>query len=286
MPFLVDFDPVLLNLGPVKIHWYGLMYLLAFLTFLLLGNYRARQPGSGWTEAEISDMLFYGVLGVVLGGRIGYLLFYDFAEVLKDPHRIYQIWKGGMSFHGGLIGVGLAFAWFARKTGKPYHRIADFLIPMIAPGLFFGRLGNFIGGELWGRPSDLPWAMIFPNSLERLLPADQLQAEYLAGNLNHLARHPSQLYEAILEGLVLFVIVWVYSRKPRPPLAVTGLFFVGYGVFRSTVEWFREPDRDIGFLAGDWLTMGQVLSWPLIATGAIMLIVAYRRRPDQPEISR
>ncbi len=276
MPFLVDFDPVLLSLGPVKIHWYGVMYLLGFVTFLLLANYRARKPGSGWTEAEVSDMLFYGVLGVVLGGRIGYLIFYDFAEVLKDPHRIYQIWKGGMSFHGGLIGVGLAFAWFVRKTGKPYHQVADFLIPMIAPGLFFGRIGNFIGGELWGRPSDVSWAMIFPDSLEFSYTALQLQEQYLSGSLNHLARHPSQLYEALLEGLLLFIIVWVFSRKARPPMAVTGVFLAGYGTFRSIVEWFREPDRDIGFIAGDWLTMGQVLSWPLIITGVGMLIYAYR----------
>ncbi|MFK7956475.1 MAG: prolipoprotein diacylglyceryl transferase [Lysobacterales bacterium] len=282
MPFLVNFDPVLLNLGPVKIHWYGVMYLLGFVTFMLLGNYRARQPDSGWSEAEVSDMLFYGVLGVVLGGRLGYLVFYDFAEVVKDPHRIYQIWKGGMSFHGGLIGVGLAFAWFARKTGKPYHQIADFLIPMIPPGLFFGRIGNFIGGELWGRSSDVPWAMIFPDALQTSYTAQQLQEQYLSGNLNHLARHPSQLYEALLEGLLLFVIVWMFSSKARPPMAVTGVFFIGYGVFRSIVEWFREPDRDIGFIAGDWLTMGQILSWPLIIIGIGMLIYAYRPQVNTP----
>ncbi|MEM1088803.1 MAG: prolipoprotein diacylglyceryl transferase [Pseudomonadota bacterium] len=279
MPFLVDFDPVAIQLGPLKVHWYGLMYLLGFLTFLLLGNYRARQPGSDWTEAEVSDFLFYGVLGVVLGGRIGYLLFYDLGAVVDDPHRIYQIWNGGMSFHGGLIGVGVAFAWFARKTGKPYHRIADFVIPMVAPGLLFGRIGNFIGGELWGRQSDVPWAMIFPQSITPALSPEALKAEYLAGNLNTFARHPSQLYEALLEGLVLFAIVWVYSSRRRPPLAVTGLFFVGYGVFRSAVEWFREPDRDIGFLAGGWLTMGQLLSWPLIAVGVVMLALAFRQSP-------
>ncbi|MEM9530374.1 MAG: prolipoprotein diacylglyceryl transferase [Pseudomonadota bacterium] len=275
---LVNFDPVFFSLGPLKIHWYGLMYLLGFLAFWMLGNHRAKQLQYGWTQEQVGDFLFYGVLGVVIGGRLGYLLFYDFANVLEDPRRIYQIWNGGMSFHGGFLGILAAIFYYQRKTGKAFHEISDFIIPLIPPGLFFGRVGNFIGGELWGRISDVPWAMVFPAALpDEKLTAREIEALYETGQLDHLARHPSQLYEAFLEGIVLFVIVWIYSRRIRPPLAVTGLMIAGYGVFRSIVEWFREPDRDIGFLFGNWLTMGQLLSWPLIIAGVTMLAVAYRR---------
>ncbi|MDJ0653441.1 MAG: prolipoprotein diacylglyceryl transferase [Xanthomonadales bacterium] len=279
MPYYVNFDPVAFSLGPLKIHWYGIMYLVGFICFWLLGSYRAGRPNSGWKKEEVSDFLFYGALGVILGGRLGYILFYDFANVIDDPLRILQIWKGGMSFHGGFLGVLVAMLWFARKTGRRFFQVSDFFIPMIAPGLFFGRVGNFIGGELWGRVSDAPWAMIFPRSIDvRPWNPEVIYQQYLAGQLNDQARHPSQLYEALLEGLLLFVIVWVYSSKPRPAMAVTGFFMIGYGAFRSLVEHYREPDADKGFLLGDWLTMGQLLSFPLIAAGLVMMILASRKR--------
>lgn len=278
MPYFVNFDPVALTLGPLSIHWYGIMYLVAFGCFWALASYRARQAQSGWSEVEVSDLLFYGALGVVLGGRIGYLIFYDLQYVIQDPHRIYRIWTGGMSFHGGLLGVLVACLWFARKTGRGFFQVIDFVAPLVPPGLFFGRLGNFFGGELWGRLSDAPWAMIFPKAinLPMLSPAE-LEAAYQAGVLNDQARHPSQLYEAGLEGLILFIILWLYSRSPRPTAAVSGLFLVGYGAFRAFVEYFRQPDEHIGFLAGNWLTMGMVLSVPLILAGAVIMIVAHRR---------
>lgn len=280
MPYYVDFDPVFLALGPLKIHWYGIMYLLGFLTFFLLGAYRAGQPRFGWTRDEVSDILFYGAVGVVIGGRLGYVLFYDLGNVIDDPRRIYQIWNGGMSFHGGLLGVLVAMAWFGRKTGRGFWKVADFVAPLAPPGLFFGRIGNFIGGELWGRYSDAPWAMIFPKAVT--VPGGspaELYQYYQAGLLNDQARHPSQLYEALLEGLVLFVVLWIYSSRLRPTMAVSGLFLVGYGAFRSLVELFREPDRDKGFLLGDWLTMGQALSLPLVLAGLTLIVLAYRRAP-------
>lgn len=278
MHFYVDFDPIALSLGPVSIHWYGIMYLIGFICFWALGRLRARQPRFGWTEDEVSDMLFYGALGVVIGGRLGYLLFYDFPFVLDDPHRIYQIWKGGMSFHGGLLGVLVAFVWFARRTGRSFFQVADFVAPLVPPGLFFGRIGNFIGGELWGRASDAPWAMIFPKSIDfQQWDSPALRADYESGLLDAYARHPSQLYEAGLEGLVLFFLLWWYSSKPRPMAAVSGLFLIGYGAFRAFVEYFRQPDEHLGFLAGEWLTMGMALSAPLIVAGIVIMMGAYRR---------
>ncbi len=285
MPYLVDIDPVLLDLpGPLAVHWYGIMYLLGFATFLLLGQYRARQNTNDWTPEQVSDLLFYGVLGVILGGRLGYVFFYDFQNVLADPHRIYRIWDGGMSFHGGLIGVMVVLLWFARKTNRSFFQVADFVAPLAPPGLLFGRIGNFIGGELWGRTTDAPVGVIFPSAVDMSgLPYESIQAAYQAGALNDQARHPSQLYEAGLEGLVLFIILWVYSRKPRPTMAVSGLFMVGYGVFRSIVEFYREPDDHIGFIAFDWLTMGHILSLPLILVGLGLMIAAYRNKHRHKE---
>lgn len=278
MPYFVDFDPVAFALGPVKVHWYGIMYLLGFAAFWALGVQRARRPGSAWTKEEVSDLLFYGALGVVLGGRLGYILFYDFEYVLADPHRIYQIWKGGMSFHGGLLGVLVAIAWYGRKTGRTFFQVTDFAAPLVPPGLFFGRLGNFIGGELWGRTADVPWAMIFPKAVDfERWDSPELRQQYLDGALDEFARHPSQLYEAALEGLALFAILYLYSRRPRPTMAVSGLFLIGYGAFRAFVELYREPDSHLGFLAFDWLTMGQVLSLPLIPIGLVLMVLAYRR---------
>ena len=203
-------DPVALSLGPIQIHWYGLMYLLGFSGAWWLGRLRAER--FGWTAVEVEDLLFYGAIGVIVGGRLGYSLFYDLPALIDNPLNLFKIWQGGMSFHGGLLGVVIAFGFFARATGKSYFSISDFIVPMVPVGLFFGRIGNFINGELWGKVSDVPWAMIFPNA-------------------GPLARHPSQLYEAMLEGVLLFLILWIYSAKPKPPGAVSGLFLLGYGFF-------------------------------------------------------
>jgi len=255
-----DFDPVAFSLGPLHVRWYGLMYLLAFLIGWGLGRYRVKQPNSGWTAEQMDDLVFYIALGVILGGRIGYILFYGFGNVLRDPLMLFRIWEGGMSFHGGFLGVLLAMALFARKHHKAFWATMDFVAPLIAPGLLFGRIGNFINGELWGRVTDLPWGMVFRQTGDGL------------------PRHPSQLYQAALEGLALFFIVWLFSAKPRPTMAVSGVFALSYGVFRFLVEFVRQPDPQLGYLAFGWLTMGQLLSLPLIAVGMVLLALAYRRK--------
>ncbi len=255
-----DFDPVAFSLGPLHVRWYGLMYLLGFLAGWALGRYRARRPDSGWTAAQVDDLVFYIALGVILGGRIGYVLFYGFGGLLRDPLLLFRVWEGGMSFHGGFLGVLLAMALFARKHQKPFWVTVDFIAPLIAPGILFGRLGNFINGELWGRVTDLPWGMVFRQTGD------------------NLPRHPSQLYEAALEGVALFLVVWLFSARPRPTMAVSGVFALAYGLFRFLVEFVRQPDAQLGYLAFDWLTMGQALSLPLIAVGVLLLGLAYRRR--------
>lgn len=255
-------DPVALQLGPVAIHWYGLMYLAGFLAGWWLGRVRAARPGSGWRPEEIGDLLFYLAVGVVVGGRLGYVVFYDFSRFLGDPLSLLRVWQGGMSFHGGLLGVLVAMGLYARRTGRPFFAVTDFLAPLVPPGLFAGRIGNFINGELWGGPTDLPWGMVVGGS-----------------RWGDVARHPSQLYEALLEGVVLFVILWLYSARPRPTMAVSGLFLMGYGGFRTLVEMVRVPDAHIGYLAFGWLTMGQALSIPMVVAGAILMALAYRRRP-------
>lgn len=262
-----DIDPVLLDIGPLQIHWYGTMYLIGFALAWWLGTRRARQPGAVLSEAQVADLVFYGALGAVLGGRLGYILFYNPLEYLGHPLHIFMVWEGGMSFHGGLLGVLLVLWWFGRRPGSDnskgpgFFAVADFVAPLIPPGLGFGRLGNFINGELWGAPTSLPWGMVFPNGGPE-------------------PRHPSQLYEAFLEGLVLFVVLWWFSAKPRPRRAVSGLFLLGYGGFRFLVEFVRSPDAHIGYLAFGWLTLGQVLSLPMIIFGALLLYLAYRRAPE------
>ncbi|MCH8542464.1 MAG: prolipoprotein diacylglyceryl transferase [Alcanivorax sp.] len=256
-----DIDPVAISLFGLQVHWYGLMYLVGFVGALLLCNYRAKRSGGLWNAQQVSDLVFFGAVGVILGGRIGYTLFYNFSGFLADPLTLVRLWQGGMSFHGGLIGVLLAFWLFARKSGKRYFEVADFSVPMVPLGLAAGRIGNFINGELWGRASDAPWAMVFPG--------DPLQ----------ISRHPSQLYQSMLEGVLLFVVLWLYSSRPRPMGAVTGLFGAGYGVCRIFAEFFREPDAHIGFIAFDWLTMGQLLSLPLVIIGVAMMVWAYRTQP-------
>jgi phosphatidylglycerol:prolipoprotein diacylglycerol transferase len=251
-------DPVALTIGPLQIHWYGLMYLVGFVAGWWLLMHRSRRPGSEWTREQVGDVVFYVALGVILGGRVGYVVFYNFGQFLDNPLWLFEVWTGGMSFHGGAIGVLITFALLARKFGKRYFTVADFVVPVVPIGLGAGRLGNFINGELWGRPSEMPWAMIFP--------ADRMG----------VPRHPSQLYECLLEGVVLFAVLWLYSARPRPAGAVTGLFGVGYGLSRICVEFFREPDVQLGYLAGGWLTMGMLLSIPMVVIGFAMIAWAYR----------
>lgn len=248
-------DPVAVKLGPLKIHWYGLMYLFGFLGAWFLA--RKRAPRHGWKNEEIEDLLFYSALGVVIGGRTGYMLFYNLPQLLSNPLSYFYIWEGGMSFHGGLLGVLAAMWLFGRKHTHPFWEVTDFIAPLVPIGLFFGRIGNFINAELWGKVTDLPWAMAFPGG-------------------GPLPRHPSQLYEATLEGLVLFTVLWFFSAKPRPRMAVSGLFLLLYGVFRFLVEFVRLPDPQLGYLAFDWVTMGQVLSLPMILVGASLIWLAYR----------
>lgn len=250
-------DPIAVQLGPLKVHWYGLMYLIGFAMAWGLGRLRAGRKG--FKAEEPGDMLFYIALGVILGGRVGYVLFYKFQTFLGDPLMLLRVWEGGMSFHGGLLGVILAMAWYARQTRRHFFEVADFVAPLVPPALLAGRMGNFINGELWGRPTDLPWGMVFPH-------------------VDQLARHPSMLYEAFLEGIVMFAVLWWFSSKPRPRMAVSGLFLLLYGVFRFVVEQVREPDAHLGYILGGWLSMGMLLSLPMILIGAALIAAAYRKR--------
>lgn len=254
-----QFDPVALQLGPVAIHWYGLMYLLAFAQVILLGRWCiAHRPWTNWTPKMLDDVLFYGVLGVILGGRLGYVLFYKPAEYLANPLDIIRVWEGGMSFHGGFLGVLVAMTVFAHRHQLRWLAVTDFIAPLVPLGLAAGRLGNFINGELWGRATDVPWAMVFPQASDGI------------------ARHPSQLYQFAGEGLLLFVILWGYSRKPRPLGAISSVFLIGYGFFRFLAEFAREPDAFLGLL-GLGLSMGQWLSLPMFVAGVLMLRWARRQ---------
>ena len=289
MTYLHQIDPIALSLGPLKIHWYGLMYLLAFASAWWLGRQRIRAgrlPGVDMNG--LSDLAFYGMLGVVLGGRIGYILFYSFGAFLDNPLMIFKVWEGGMSFHGGLLGVMAAALWWTRKQKMHFFDTMDFVAPLVPAGLGFGRIGNFIGAELWGKYTQGGWGVIFPstdpNVLKLGLNAAQLQAQYAAGALDKFARHPSQLYQAFLEGLVMFCVLWWYSRKPRPRYAVSGMFALLYGVFRFLVEFVRVPDEGIGYLAFGWLTMGQVLSLPLIVLGLFLFWLSRRSPTLQPVV--
>jgi phosphatidylglycerol:prolipoprotein diacylglycerol transferase len=248
-----QFNPIALQLGPVGIHWYGLMYVVAFVLFLWLGAMRSRQPQwaqAGWSRRDVEDLLFFGVIGVIIGGRLGYVLFYKPGYSASHPLEALMVWKGGMSFHGGLLGVIAAVALFARRRGRPFLAVTDFVAPCVPTGLAAGRIGNFINGELWGRAADpwLPWAMVFPQSGATF------------------PRHPSQLYQVLLEGVLLFVLLWWYARKPRGLGQVSGAFLFGYGVLRFVAEFFREPDRFLGILALG-MSMGQWLCLPMIAAG-------------------
>jgi len=259
-PMLVhpQFNPVALQLGPLGIHWYGLMYLAGFLAFLWLGRKRITTLNDPRIDTKLlDDLLFYGVLGVILGGRLGYVLFYKAGYYFSHPLEIFAVWQGGMSFHGGFLGVLVAMAWFAHKQHLRWLQLTDFIAPLVPPGLAFGRLGNFINGELWGRPADVPWAMVFPK-------------------VDNLPRHPSQLYEFALEGVLLFTLLWLYARKPRPVGAVSGLFLIGYGSLRFVVEFTREPDDFLGLLSLG-MSMGQWLSLPMVIAGVYLFVLSYRR---------
>lgn len=253
-----NIDPVAFHIFSWPVYWYGLMYLVGFVSAWLLLSFRSRNPARGFTQDQVSDLVFFAALGAIIGGRLGYMLFYDFNNMVSNPLLIFQTWKGGMSFHGGCLGVLIAMFWCAHKFKKPFLALTDFIAPAVPVGLGAGRIGNFINSELWGRTTDVAWGMVFPNG-------------------GPLPRHPSQLYEFALEGVVLFLILWIFSSKPRPLGAVSGLFALGYGVFRCSVEFFREPDAPIGYFFG-WVTEGQLLSIPLILVGILLLIWAYKSK--------
>ncbi|GAB3626319.1 prolipoprotein diacylglyceryl transferase [Pandoraea terrae] len=285
-----QFDPVAIHLGPLAIRWYGLMYLVAFLLFLTVGRLRVRQPhiaAQGWRAQDLDDMLFYGVLGVILGGRLGYVIFYKLSYYLANPLDIFKVWEGGMSFHGGFLGVLVAMWLFTRKRGQPLLSGTDMIAPLIPLGLAAGRLGNFINGELWGRVTraDAPWSMLFPQAAQedaiwaashpQRLADMGLQAVWT--QYQGLTRHPSQLYEVALEGIALFLVMWIFARRARPVGAVSGMFLIGYGAFRFLVEFTREPDSFLGLLSLG-LSMGQWLSLPMVIVGVWMLWWSYRRK--------
>ncbi len=255
-----QFDPVAVHLGPLAIRWYGLMYLVAFGLVLVLGRLRIKRGLTVMTNQMLDDLLFYGMLGVILGGRLGYIVFYKLGDYLQHPLDIFKVWEGGMSFHGGLIGVITAMLLFARSRKLSFFQVSDFIAPLVPLGLAAGRVGNFINGELWGRAANpsLPWAMIFPQAQDGGIP-----------------RHPSQLYAVGLEGIALFILVWWFSSKPKPRAAVSGLFLLGYGCARFSVEFFREPDSFLGLLALG-MSMGQWLSLPMILIGIVMMAWAYK----------
>lgn len=254
-----QFDPIAIHLGPFGIHWYGLMYLAGFLTFLWLGRKRIAMLGQAqFSNKMLDDLLFYGVLGVIIGGRLGEVLFYNPGYYFSNPLKIFAVWEGGMSFHGGFLGVLVAMAWFAHSHRLRWLQLMDFVAPLVPPGLAFGRLGNFINGELWGRPTDLPWGMVFPH-------------------VDNAPRHPSQLYEFALEGVALFTVLWLYSRKPRPVGAVSGLFLIGYGSFRFLGEFARNPDDGIFGYMTFGVSMGQWLSLPMVLAGIWLMVASHRR---------
>ncbi|ASY78350.1 prolipoprotein diacylglyceryl transferase [Pectobacterium polaris] len=278
-----QFDPVIFSIGPLALHWYGLMYLVGFIFAMWLAVRRANKPGSGWTKDEVENLLYMGFLGVFVGGRLGYVLFYAFPSFLENPLYLFKVWDGGMSFHGGLMGVICVMLWFAHRTKRHFFQVADFIAPLIPFGLGAGRLGNFINGELWGRvTTDTPWAMLFPGSRgeDMALAVSNPQWQTIFNQLGMLPRHPSQLYQMMLEGVALFIILNLFIRKSRPMGSVSGLFLIGYGMFRIITEFFRQPDAQLG-LFGGLFSMGQILSLPMVIAGILMMVWAYRRQPAQ-----
>lgn len=253
-------NPIAFHVGPVAVHWYGLMYLISFALGWLLLTYRVRYFDLKWTKDQISDLVFYASLGVILGGRIGYILFYNLSFYIAHPIDMLKVWDGGMSFHGGMLGVLLAIWIWCFRYRTAYFQVTDLIAPIVPIGLAAGRIGNFINGELWGRVTHVPWAMIYPEA-------------------GPLPRHPSEIYEFLLEGVCLFIVLWWFSfNKKRPPMAVSGLFLLGYGLARFIGEFFRQPDPQLGFIAWGWLTMGQLLCTPMILLGMVLLCIAYKKR--------
>lgn len=281
-------DPILVAVGPLAIRWYGLTYVIAFAVAWWLGRRRAALPGSTWKPADVDDVIFYGALGVILGGRLGWVLFYGFERLLEDPLMVLRIWEGGMSFHGGLVGVILAEVLFARRQQRRIVDVLDFLVALPGLGILAVRCANFINGELWGKPTNVAWGFIVdPTNLHPSQRAEALRlCERFSIDPCVLHLHASQLYEGLLEGLAVFIILWVYTSKPRPRLAASGLFLLCYGVFRFAVEFVRVPDENRGYLLLDWVTMGQILSAPMIVVGLIMMIMAYRRDELTGNVSR
>jgi phosphatidylglycerol:prolipoprotein diacylglycerol transferase len=292
-----SFDPIALHLGPLAVRWYGLMYLLAFIQCIVIGRFRLRLPyvaAQGWTTKDIDDILFYGVLGTILGGRLGYVVFYKSGFYLAHPLDIFKVWEGGMSFHGGMIGVILAMILFAWQRKRTWLQVTDFVAPLVPLGLAAGRFGNFINGELWGRVTnpDAPWAMLFQNAsaddaiwLQKHPQQDaQWHLREIFDRYQMLPRHPSQLYEIALEGFALFIVMWLMSRKQRPVGGISAVFLIGYGVARFTVEFAREPDDYLGLLAMN-LSMGQWLSLPMIIGGIGLLVWSYWKGGSVPSES-
>lgn len=250
--------PSSFDVGPLTVYWYGVMYAVGFVLAWVLGTVLAKRAGSGWSADQVSDLILYSVVGVVVGGRIGYTLFYGLENAVADPVSVLRVYEGGMSFHGGLLGVLVALGLYARRAGRSFFAVSDFVAPLVPPGLFFGRIGNFINAELWGKETAVPWGMVFPG----------------AGGE---PRHPTMLYEALLEGLLLFGVLWWYTRRSPPVGAVSGLFLLLYGVVRVLVEFLRVPDAHLGYLALEWVTMGQVLSAPMVVVGGYLLWSAHRK---------
>lgn len=278
-----EIDPVIFEIGFLKIRWYGMMYVIGFLAGWWLARVRCKRADSPINAQQVDDLVFYAMLGVIVGGRLGYVFFYGMSEFLADPLYLFKIWVGGMSFHGGLLGVIGAMWWFARKLGHSVWTMTDFVAPLVPLGLGFGRIGNFINGELWGAPAEgVPWAMRVAcdgTPARRTLCETQLGLSPAVEWTPPL--HPSMLYEALFEGAVLFAILWWFSSKPRPRMAVSGMFLIFYGIFRFSIEFVRIPDADVGYLFFGWVTMGQILSTPMILLGLLMLVFAYRRDAGQ-----
>ncbi|MFT5419814.1 MAG: phosphatidylglycerol:prolipoprotein diacylglycerol transferase [Candidatus Endobugula sp.] len=262
-----NIDPVAISVGSLKVHWYGIMYLLAFAAAWLIAWKRAALPSSPLQRTQIEDLIVYGALGVVLGGRFGYVVLYNFETWMRDPLWLFRVWEGGMAFHGGLLGVILAIFFYCRRIKIPFSASLDFIAPLVPIGLGLGRLGNFIGQELWGRATDVSWGMVFPRDPEQLV------------------RHPSQLYQAFLEGVVLFIIVYWFSRKPRPRLAVGSVFLIFYGIFRFAIEFVRQPDDHIKTLIFGWMTRGQLLTIPMIVVGVAVLFWAYYSQKESAAVN-
>ena len=273
-----NIDPIIFTIGPFSLHWYGAMYLLGVIGALLLARYRIKNRATGWTYNQVENLLFWGFIGLFIGGRVGYILFYNFQAFIADPLTLFKVWEGGMSFHGGLIGALIVIAIFAIKTQKTFFNVADFVAPLIPIGLGFGRMGNFINGELWGRVTDSPIGMLFPTSKWADLVFIKNHPEWLqlfneCGGV--LPRHPSQLYEMLFEGIILFIILNCFIRKTRPQGSISGLFLLCYGIFRFTIEFFRQPDEQLGLFI-NVISMGQILSLPMIILGALLIYLAYK----------